>query len=49
MTDSEMKKVFESLKNEDLNEVEMAISMMVAVGMAKKNEFEKSRTVVSER
>lgn len=49
MTDSEMMKVFSSLANEDMNEVEMAISMLVAVKMAKEQEISKSKVMYSER
>ena len=49
MTDSEMRKIFESLKGQDLNETEMAISLLVAVGMAKQNEVEENKPVFSER
>lgn len=49
MTDSEMKKVLDSLAIEDLSETELAISMLVAVAMANRQEVEKATTVVSER
>lgn len=49
MTDSEMMKVFRSLASEDMSEAEMAISMLVAVEMAKREEVSKSEVVFSER
>lgn len=49
MTDSEMKKIFDSLSREDLSETELAISMLVAVAMANRQEVERATTVVSER
>lgn len=51
MTDSKMKQIFESLADEDngLSELELAISMMVAVKMAEEEEIEMARTVPSER
>lgn len=51
MTDSEMKRIFESLISEenDLSETELAISILVALGMAKQYEIDKARNVPSER
>lgn len=49
MTDSEMKKILDSLAIEDLSETELAISMLVAVAMANRQEIEKDTTVASER
>lgn len=50
MTDSEMKTILDSLASEEngLNDMELAISMMVAVAMANRQEVEKATTVVSE-
>lgn len=49
MTDSEMMKVFNSLASEDMSDVEMAISVLVAVEMAKEEEISKSKVIFSER
>lgn len=51
MTDKELKKVFDSLASEEnnLNDAELAISMIVALNIAKHHEVEKAKTVASER
>lgn len=51
MTDSKMKQILDSLASEEngLNELELAISMLVAVKMAEEKEIEMARTVPSER
>ena len=51
MTDSKMKQIFESLSNKDngLNELEMAISILVALKIAENQEIDAARTVPSER
>lgn len=49
MTDAEMKKVFDALPKDELNETELAISMLVALNMADKEEIRKAKTVPSER
>lgn len=51
MTDYKMKQILESLASEEngLNDLELAISMMVTVKMAEEEEIEMARTVPSER
>lgn len=51
MTDSKMTKIFESLADpaNGLNETELAISMLVALEMARKEEIANAKTVMSER
>ncbi len=49
MTDAEMKKVFDALPKDELNDTELAISMLVALRMSDKEEIRKAKTVPSER
>ncbi len=49
MTDAEMKKVFDALSKDELNDTELAISILVALRMADREEIRKAKTVPSER
>lgn len=50
MTDSEMKNILEKLSNDDtLNDLEIAIGMLVAINMSNQEEVYNGKTVVSER